>query len=489
MARISFNGWAMAMLLGMLLVACNRTPSPTTAETPTGAAATPEAPAAAGALTPAEARAIAKDAYIYGYPMVDSYRVQYAYAVNRDDPEYKGDWNQVHSTARVFTPDDKTVQTPNSDTPYSFVAFDLRAEPLVFIVPKIGKDRYFSLQFIDLYTHDFAYVGSRATGNDGGAFLLAGPGWTGDKPAGITDVIRSETELGLVIFRTELLSPADLENVKKIQAGYQLKPLSAFLGQPAPPPAPAIAFLPPLTREQQRESPAFFEVLDFVLQYAPTVPSEKELMARFARLGIGPGGSYRADALSPDILQAVKDGMADAWKDHDALKLRLDKGEITSGELFGTREFLKNDYLKRMVAATAGIYGNSRDEALYPALSLDSTGQRLDGSNKYVVRFAPGQLPPVNAFWSLTMYEMPSSLLVANPLKRYLINSAMLPTLKKDADGGITLYIQHDTPGKALESNWLPSPAGPFAMALRLYWPKPEALDGSWKAPKVEKQG
>ncbi|WP_372013833.1 DUF1254 domain-containing protein [Pseudoxanthomonas sp. 10H] len=468
------------VLAAFLLAACDRTPAPAAS-----ADAPPSAPGAA--LAPEEARAIARDAYVYGFPIVDSYRIQYAYAVNKDDPEYKGDWNTVHNTARVYTPADKAIQTPNSDTPYSFVSYDLRAEPLVFIVPKVDKDRYFSLQFIDVYTHDFAYVGSRATGNDGGAFLLAGPGWEGATPPGITSVIRSETELGLVLYRTQLFSPDDLENVKKIQAGYQVKPLSAFLGQPAPPAPSPIDFVRPLTAEQERTAPEFFEVLDFVLQYAPTHPSETALMERFARLGIGAGGSYRAADLSPELLQAVKDGMADAWKEHDALKLRLAQGELDSGDLFGTREFLKNDYLKRMLAASAGIYGNAREEAMYPGLVQDSQGQPLDGRHRYVVRFAPGQLPPANAFWSVTMYELPASLLVDNPIDRYLVNSSMLPSLKKDPDGGLTLHVQHESPGETLESNWLPAPAGPFQMAMRLYWPKPEALDGTWKAPVVEK--
>ena len=420
-------GWTvgLAMLL-LATTACNRN------QHPAGAASDPAAdPApAAGAPTPEELRGIIKDAYVYGFPMVDSYRIQYAYAVNKEDPEYKGGWNEIHNTARVYTPEDKAVQTPNSDTPYSFLSYDLRAEPLVFIVPKVDKDRYFSLQFIDLYTHDFAYVGSRATGNDGGAFLLAGPGWNGETPAGISSVIRSETDLGLVIYRTQLFSPDDLENVKKIQAGYQVKPLSAFLGQPAPSPAPLIEFARPLSAEQERTAPEFFEVLDFVLQYAPTHPSETALMERFARLGIGAGGGYRAADLSPELLQAVKDGMADAWKEHDALKARMYRGEINSGDLFGTREFLKNDYLKRMLAASAGIYGNAREEALYPGLTHDSAGQPLDGRHRYVVRFAPGQLPPANAFWSVTMYELPASLLVENPIDRYLINSSMLPSLR-----------------------------------------------------------
>ena len=146
---------------------------------------------------------------------------------------------------------------------------------------------------------------------------------------------------------------------------------------------------------------------------------------------------------------------------------------------------MKNNYFYRWLA-TIGIWGNSKQEAMYPIYFTDASGQKLDGTNKYTLHFAPGELPPVNAFWSLTMYELPKSLLVANPINRYLINSPMLPELKKDADGGLTLYIQNASPGKELESNWLPAPKGPFSSYLRLYWPKEAALDGSWTAPKME---
>jgi hypothetical protein len=177
-------------------------------------------------------------------------------------------------------------------------------------------------------------------------------------------------------------------------------------------------------------------------------------MARFAKLNIGAGQTFDAGRLSPEMKKAMQDGMADAWAEYeDFRRNRFDTGEVSSGDVFGTREYLKNNYLYRMAAAVLGIWGNSKPEAMYPAYAVDSEGQKLDGANRYTLRFAPGQLPPVNAFWSLTMYELPSRLLVANPLNRYLINSPMLPELKRDADGGITLYIQHDSPGKDKESN------------------------------------
>ncbi len=439
-------------------------------------------------LTPAEARAIAKEAYIYGFPMVDSYRIQYAYYVDRNNPEFKASWNEIRNVPRVFTSEDRAIQTPNSDTPYSFAGLDLRAEPIVLTIPPIEKSRYFSVQMVDSYTHNFAYLGSRATGNDGGRFLIAGPGWKGAKPNDVKELIRSETELVLAFYRTQLFKPDDLENVEKVQAGYQVQTLSQFLGEPAPAAAPKIEFLKPLTPEQQKTSPEFFNLLNFVLRFCPTHPSEKALMARFAKLGIGAGRTFDAGKLTPEVRKAVEDGMADAWQTlAEFKKTKVDSGAVGSGDIFGTREHLKNNYLYRMAAAVLGIYGNSKAEAMYPAYSLDAAGGKLDASkNRYTLRFAPGQLPPVNAFWSLTMYELPYSRLVANPLNRYLINSPMLPDLKRDADGGLTLYVQHDSPGKDKESNWLPAPNGPFTAVLRLYWPKPEASSGAWKQPPLE---
>jgi hypothetical protein len=442
---------------------------------------------AQGSVTPAEARAIAKEAYIYGDPIVDNYRVQHAYWVDKTNPEYKGGFNQVWNSARLFTPADTAIQTPNSDTVYSMIGADVRAEPLVITVPAMEKERYFSLQFIDYYTFNFDYAGTRTTGNGGGSYLLAGPGWKGEAPKGVEKVFRSETELVFPLFRTQLFGPDDLENVKKVQAGYKAQPLSAFLGQPAPSPAPAIDFIKPLTPAEQKVSPEFFSILNFVLQFCPTVPSEGELMARFAKIGVGAGKSFDASKLSPEMKTAIEQGIADAWAEMGALQKRIDAREVSAGDLLGTREHLKNNYLYRMAGAVNGIYGNSKQEAMYEPFAIDSGSQKLEGTQRYTVRFASGQLPPVNAFWSLTMYELPRSLLVANPLNRYLLNSPMLPQFKKDADGGLTFYIQNESPGTDKESNWLPAPKVPFLMWLRLYWPKEEALEGKWTAPPLKR--
>jgi hypothetical protein len=445
-------------------------------------------PASAQAVSPAEARAIAKEAYVYGFPMVDSYRIQHAYFVDTKNPEYKAPWNTLVNTPRVYTPADTAIQTPNSDTPYSWLGLDLRREPLVLTVPVIAKERYFSVQFIDAYTFNFAYIGSRATGNDGGSFLVAGPGWKGEKPPGVKAVIRSETDFIWAAYRTQLFNPADLDNVKKVQAGYKAEPLSAFLGRAAPAPAPTIDFITPLSATDERKSLQFFNIMSFLLQFCPPDPSETALMARFASVGIGAGKTLAIAGLSPEMKAAMEQGIADAWADLANLeKQKIDTGQVTSGDVFGTREYLKNNYLYRMAGAVLGIGGNSKQEAMYPVYAVDAAGQKLDGATRYTLRFAPGQLPPVHAFWSLTMYELPRSLLVANPINRYLINSPMLPQLVTDADGGVTLYVQNESPGKGKEANWLPAPKGPFIAFMRLYWPKQEALDGTWKHPPITK--
>lgn len=434
-----------------------------------------------------EARAIAKEAYIYGYPMVDGYRVMHTYFQDSENPEFKAPWNQIRNIPRVFTPDDRAIVAPNSDTPYSMAGLLLQVEPIVLTVPPIEKERYFSIQLIDAYTFNFDYIGSRATGNDGGSFLVAGPNWKGETPAGIQKVFRSETDLVLAVYRTQLFHSDDIENVKKVQAGYKIQPLSAFLGTPAPEAGAAVQFMPPLTPDTQKTSLEFFNILNFVLEFGPIHPSETELMARFARIGVGADKRIDVEKLSPEMKQALAAGMADAWVEFNAFnKTHLETNKVASGDLFGTRAYLKNNYLYRFVAAVIGLYGNSAAEAIYPFYRADSAGEPLDATtHRYTLRFEPGQLPPVHAFWSATMYGLPENLLVANPINRYLINSPMLPDLKRDADGGLTLYIQADSPGAELESNWLPAPKGPFWTALRLYWPKEEVLDGTWQQPPL----
>jgi hypothetical protein len=367
------------------------------------------------------------------------------------------------------------------------VWIDLRAEPVVLTLPKIEERRYYSVQLIDLYTHNFAYLGKRTTGSNGGSFLIAGPTWHGEKPPAITEVVRCETEFAYALYRTQLFGPDDLDNVKRVQSGYVVQTLSAFVGQPTPPPAAAISWPKP-DPETMTQTPTIFRYLNFVLGLAPTVPSETALMAQFARIGVGPGLPFDETALSPDMRSALEGGIADGMKEFVAFKTaEIDTKKIGSADLFGTREYLKDNYLYRYAGAKLGIFGNSAEEAIYPPYFVDADGRPLDGArNRYVLKFENGKLPPANAFWSVTMYDGRTQLLVDNPINRYLMNSPMLPQLKTDPDGGLPFYVQRESPGSALESNWLPAPSGSFYAIMRIYMPRPEVRSGAWKEPPMQ---
>jgi hypothetical protein len=445
----------------------------------------PENVVAPEGLSSAQIRATAKEAYIYGFPVVTNYQTLYKQAVDKSSPDYRAPFNTIASLANVATPDDKFVVTPNSDTPYSFLWMDLRAEPIIVTMPKIEKNRYYTGQMIDLYTFNFAYLGSRSYGNDGGTFMISGPGWKGDAPKGIRAVMQSETQFAYLLFRTQLFNPADLPNVKKIQAGYHAQTLSQYLKQPAPPAAPAIDW--PRPTEDALKSPALFNYLNFMLQFCPTNSSETELMERFGRLNIGAGKTFDFAGLSPEVQKAITDGIADAGPDIAALIKKINADEVSSSDMFGTRAFLKNNYLYRYAGAKLGLYGNSGEEAIYLAYFVDANHQPLNASKaSYTIQFPKGQLPPAKAFWSITMYDGKTQLLVANPLKRYLLNSTMLKSYKYGRDGSLTLYIQKDSPGAAKESNWLPAPNGPFYAILRIYMPAPEVINATWKKPPMQ---
>ena len=436
-------------------------------------------------ITPSKARSIAKDAYIYGVPMVAQYKTMYAYSINKSGPQYMGPFDSILNIARVFTPTDTAFVTPNSDTPYSFGGLDLRAEPAVITIPQMEKNRYFVFQLMDLYTFNFAYIGSRSTGNDGGTYLIAGPEWKGDVPKNITKAFNAETDFVSVVGRTQLFNPTDLAKVKKIQSEYKIQPLHEFAKTPAPPPAPPINWPKPIS-EAEQTSLAFFNQMAFLLQFClPPHPSEVALRQSFAKIGIEPGKPFDPSSFSRETQAALKAGIDDGQKAIEANRAATGGKTDT---LFGSRDYLKDNFLARATGTQMGIGANSRDEALYPILDKDANGQPLDGSKgKYTLHFAKGEFPPVNAFWSLTMYNLPSQLLVKNSLNRYLINSPMLPQLKLDQGGGLTLYIQADSPGADKQANWLPAPKGPFMLTIRYYWPKPQLLDDTWKSPAVQR--
>jgi hypothetical protein len=393
---------------------------------------------------------------------------------------------------RVATYEDTAVITPNSDTPYSLGFLDLRAEPIVLSVPAVPKPRYYSVQLTDGNTYNYGYIGSRATGTEPGDYLVVGPGWKGETPAGIKKVFSSTTPFTIVIYRTQLFNPRDMPNVEKVQAGYKVQPLSAFLKQPAPPAAPKIDFVPATTEGIKKN---FYEYLDAALQFVPITPEDKDVRARLASIGIGPGKTFEFKDLSLEhkaaVLLAMKEGddkvdkfLASGVKDVNGWKI---------GSFFGDRAFYKGDWLMRAGAVKIGLYGNDAVEAVYPFTRTDAAGEPLDGSkHDYTLTFPAGQLPPVNSFWSVTMYDGKTQLLIENPINRYLINSPMLPGMKKNPDGSLTLYIQKDSPGKAKESNWLPAPNDTIYLVMRLYWPKTEPPsilppgEGTWQPPAIK---
>jgi hypothetical protein len=443
-------------------------------------------------LTPAETKAIAEEGFIYGLPIVMNYAVMYEYAVDRNSSQFKAPFNHIKNEARVYTYKDTAVITPNSDTPYSILWLDLRAEPIVVSVPAVERERYYAVMLCDGNTFNYGYIGQRATGPDAGDYMVVGPNWKGETPASIKKVFRSSTQFSLAGYRTQLLNPEDMPNVVKVQSGYKVQPLSDFLKQPAPHAAPAINF-PKIDKELIKTG--FFDYLDFSLQFAPPMPAEKEIRAKLARIGVGAGKTFDFNSLSPEQKAAVVEGMKAGEAKVEQAVAGTGKninGWTLGGLAGGDSAFFHGDWLKRAAVAKAGIYANDPVEATYPLTRIDAAGEPLDGSkHNYTLTFPAGQYPPVNAFWSVTMYDGKTQLLIKNPINRYLINSPMLPNMKKNEDGSLTLYIQKDSPGADKESNWLPAPNDVIYLVMRLYWPKtepPSVLppgEGTWKPPGI----
>ena len=439
-----------------------------------------------GAIDTAKA---AEEAFVFGYPLVANYVISNQFFINTASPQYKAPIGVLRNEGNVFTPADTAVVTPNSDTPYSVAFADLRAEPTVICTPTIEKDRYFSVQLIDMSTYNYGYIGSRTTGNDAGCFTIAGPGWKGEVPKGTRAVYRAGSDFSMLLIRTQLKSAADIDAVRAIQAQYKVQPLSAFLGAPAPAAAAAVDW--PAIDEDEAKT-GFLNYLAFVLQFIPATPQEADIRARLAQIGVEPGKPFDESKLSAAQKAAMLLGLK-AGQDKVEAAARSN-GKPHNGWMIARIDnnaaAINGNWMTRAAIAQAGIYGNDYQEALYPMTRADGTGATLDGSAaRYTLTFPAGQLPPANAFWSVTMYDSKTQLLVANPIDRYLINSPMLPSMTTNPDGSLTLYIQKDSPGPDKQNNWLPAPAGPIYLVMRLYWPKDAVLDGSWQPPAVAKAG
>ncbi len=439
-------------------------------------------------VTPEEAKAIAEEAYIYAFPMLDNYKMLFVQAVWEKSPAYEAPFNKLKNKAILLGPEYTTIVRPNNDTFYSIVWLDLRSEPMVISVPAISDKRYYSFQLIDLYTHNFDYIGTRKTGFGAGNYAIAGPEWKGEVPAGVEKIIKTEANFAVALGRTQVYNPDDVENAKKVMAGYKAQTLSEFLGKEAPTAPAPIDF--PVFSPEKVKSVAFIGYLNFILGQLKPHPGEAALLKKFSKIGIGPNTPFDAEKLDPKMKGAIEEGIAGALSKIQTKTQNLGKrknGWMQVSGAFGTREAMQGKYLTRAAGAMFGLWGNTLEEAFYPETSVDEDNEALDGSkHNYVLHFDKDEIPPVKAFWSLSMYKLPEQLFIENPINRYIIGSAT-EGLKYEDDGALNIYIQRELPGKDKESNWLPAQNGPFSLQARLYWPSPEKLDPLYVMPVVRK--
>ncbi|MEU6237901.1 DUF1254 domain-containing protein [Kitasatospora sp. NPDC047058] len=433
-------------------------------------------------VDPATIRATAAEAWVRGYPILQNYRTMYAQAVDDADPRYVGGFGVFRHYPQPFTPANTDVVTPNNDTPYSWAWLDLRTEPWVVSVPAAG-DRYYVLPLHELDTVYAGFIGTRATGGEAGDYLVAGPGWQGEVPGGVKGVIRTATHLVGIVGRTCLAgsAPEAVEELKEVQQQYRLRPLHEYAGTAAPEPAPHPVW--PVWRDEVMDTLEFFGFLDFLLGFFPGPAAEADLRGRLTDLGIDGRGEFEPATLPIGVRTEIERGIADGRAELD----RAAAETTGSSGIFGTREQIGTAYLKQAVGAMKGLYGLPEAEAWYTGWETDSEGNRPPNASDrdYVLRFAPDGLPPARYFWSATLYALPDRLLVDNPLDRYSIGDRT-PGLVHDADGGLTLYVQHKRPADAQHSaNWLPAPDGPFVVVIRLYGPDESALDGRWTLPPL----
>ncbi len=426
-------------------------------------------------------RTVARDAFVYGLPTVDLYRILRNFSLEPTSPEFKAPLNEIGHSRRLSDPSDLSIVAMNVDTPYSYAWLDLRAEPMVLTMPAHEDDRYVSAQIVDLYTYIVGYVSPRTTGRHGGDYLIAGPEWQGLVPDGMT-VFRVPTELAVVLIRTQLFGPEDLPEVIALQSGMHVTPLSTYTGGRQPSSTPPLEPMEPCDVRGPADL-QFLKVLDWMLQYMPVLADETEIREELCRLGAGTG---RVDQMldTPTTRDESIAGMADGLVDVVARTQTV----RSSAELFGSREFLGHDYLTRAAGALLGILGNAAEEYLGVGYQGDADGHPFDGSHEYRITFTDQVLPPVDAFWSITVYDDDQHL-YANPIDRYALSSRDVGSMYRDDRGAITIRVQNERPPEHLLPNWLPCPAGQFRLTFRTYLPRESIRDGSWTAPGVQRSG
>ena len=437
-------------------------------------------------ITTQEAKRIAEEAYIFAFSMLENYKTMYAQAVNENQPTFKAPFNQFNHWRQLLGPDFTEIVAPNNDTLYSMAWLDLDAEPIVLSLPDFPDERYYVIQIVDMYAFNVEYIGARATGYQAGRYLFAGPGWDGPTPEGIDGVRRTEGRFVFLLGRTATTGAEDVPAVNALQDQFTLSPLSAYLRQPAPEPAPTTGF--PAYDHEKAASIEFIDYFNFLLGQLEPGPDERPLLEEWAKIGVQAGKTFDPDTLAPEVREAVAEGVTAAHEKIKAESLKVGRNVnnwTLIAEGFGYRSMLGGKDLMRAAANMLGLYGNNPEEAYNFTAAKDSDGEPLDASKyNYGIHFETP--PPVNAFWSVTMYKLPAMLLVENPINRYSIGDRT-PGFTPNEDGSVTIYVQHESPGPDKESNWIPAPDGPFLLALRIYWPEQEILDGKWQPSPIEK--
>jgi hypothetical protein len=431
-------------------------------------------PATAAPRGQQKARQIAAQAYVYGEAMLQEQRVIGRFPANT-----------LISITQLADPTERLIPAPNVDTLYTTARLDLTSGPLILHVPE-EHGRYYTFQFMDAYTNSFAYVGRRTTGTHVGNYAVVGPGWHGHLPSGVKR-ITAPTPTVWVLGRTLVKSAADVARVNAIQHEYSLTPLSGYPGRPS-----AALYLPrsPLRPVALPTGLAFFDAMDAAMASNRSPASARALLRRFASVGIAPGRTVSTEHLSSAVRQGLlaglKTGRAQVNRYQAAIKAaseRRHNGWLVPPAATGN---YGTNYLLRAYISQTALGANVPAEAEYPFAFVDHRRKRLRGTHRYVLHFAAGELPPVKAFWSLTMYDQ-GLFLIPNALNRYAIGDRT-PGLRRNRDGSLDIVIQH-TPPNGSRSNWLPAPAGRFALALRLYQPKAPVLRRTWPLPTLRRVG
>jgi hypothetical protein len=450
------------------------------------AAIFPLASHAQSKITAEEAHAIGVDAYIYFYPLLSMDITRKQFTNIEPGKEFgKGPMNMFVSVPQYPPANFKGVVRSNFDTLYSIAWLDLTKEPLVIAAPDT-EGRFYLLPMLDMWTDVFASPGWRTTGTEAGQFLVTPPGWTGTVPSGMSH-LPAPTPFVWIIGRTKTDGAADYAAVHKIQAGYTVTPLSRLGKEPEAVTVkvdPAVDMkTPPKIQVDSMSAANYFAYAAELLKVNPPHSTDQPMLAQIKRIGIEAGKPFNMDALDPQIQAALQ------TVPQDAQALMTWKVPTLAREVNGwsmntdTMGVYGNYYLKRAIVTQMGLGANLPEDAIYPLNIGDSNGKPLEGANKYVLHFSKGETPPVNAFWSITLYD-PEGFQIGNSLNRFAVSSWM--PFKSNVDGSLDLYFQNESPGKDLEANWLPAPKGPFNLTMRLYGPKAEALNGQWNPPAVK---